>query len=81
MEEGFGSGPAGTSCWLFLRQPGAAGADPAVRQPAKLPDFISKPEQSEQLGAGDLRRLGGSDNSTNPAVEQSGSGVSHRVEQ
>lgn len=74
MEEGFGSGPAGVSCWLLLqRQPGPAGADSAVHQPAKLSAIVSEPEQHR---AGDLDGLGDPDNSADPAVEQSGSRVS-----
>lgn len=80
VEEGFSSGPAGVSCWLFLPwQPGPAGADSAVYQPARLSVLISEPEQPQQPGAGDLRCLGDSDNSARPAVEQSGSRVSQRV--
>lgn len=75
MEEGFSGGPAGVSCWLFLPwRPSPARADPAVHQPAKLSDIISK--QPQQPGAGDLRRLGDSDHSADSTVEQSGSRVS-----
>lgn len=74
MEEGFSSGPAGVSCWLFLLwKPGPARADSAVHQPAKLSVVLS---ESEQRGAGDLCCLGDSDNSADPTVEQSGSRVS-----
>lgn len=77
MEEGFSSRPAGVSCRLFLPwQPGPAGADSAVYQPAKLSVVISEPEQPKQSGAGDICCLGDSDNSANPAVEQSGCRVS-----
>lgn len=78
VEEGFSSGPAGVSCWLFLpRRPGPARADSAVHQPAKLPAIISEPDQP---GAGDLRCLGDADNAAHPPVEQSGSRVSERGE-
>ena len=82
VEEGFGSGPAGVSCWLsVLRQPGAARADSAVHQPAKHPVAISEqPEQPEERGAVDLRCLGRSDHSADSAVEQSGGRVSQRAE-
>jgi len=74
VEDGFSRGPAGVGRRLLLpRQPGPAGADPAVRRPAGLPVVVP---ESGQRGAGDRRRLGGSDNAADPAVEQSGSGVS-----
>lgn len=77
MEEGFGSGPAGVSRWLFLPQrPRPARADSAVYQPAKPSVISSEPEQSEQPGEGYLLCLGDSDNITNQTVEQSGSRVS-----
>lgn len=82
MEEGFGSGPAGASCWLsVLWRPGAVRADSAVHQPAKHPVAISEqPEQPEECGAVDLRCLGDSDHSADPAVEQSGGRVSPRAD-
>lgn len=77
VEEGFSSGPAGFSRWLFLLwQPGPARSDPAVHQPAKLSVVFSEPGQSEPPGAGHLVCVGESDNVTNASLEQSGSGVS-----
>lgn len=82
VEEGFGSGPAGASCWLsVLWRPGAVRADSTVHQPAKHPVAISEqPQQPEERGAVDLRCLGDSDHSANAAVEQSGGWVSPRAE-
>ena len=80
VEEGFSSGPAGISCWIFLPwQLGAARADSAVHRAAGVLVIISHSEQPEERGAGDLCCLGNSHYVTNTPVEQSGRRVSYRA--